>query len=830
LPLSAHRREDKQGEGSALDPPKAAGLWQPIGFQTLRLCWAWLALLLVLPALALAQATPAPAPAAAPAPGLTAEQVQQVLAVLQDDAKRAQFIAVLQNMARLLAPPSAATAAPATPGQPAVAGAAAVPGLPIPLAPDSLGAQVLVGASQHLSSLSGDLVENARELTDFPLISRWVVHLATDRDSQHDLLDTGWKLALVMAIGLAVERLVRFLLRRPAASLEALAPNGRPPPQREAEPAPTEAGIADAEAGQTEQLRRTPSMLTLLHRLVFVLARFVLDLLPVLAVAAVGYSLAGTRLAEPTTTRLVILAVLNAYVLVRLVTSVTRLLVAPESPRLRLLHLSDAAAQYILSWVRRIAVVSVFGYAITEVGLLFGLYRVAHDALLKLVMLAVYVFLIVIVLQQRALVAGFIAARPEATGPMAALRNRFARRWHIVAIFYLLALWLVWAFHVPHGFSRLLYMLVAAGVISGFARLAVRAALGAVDRALHVGPELAARYPGLEMRARRYHPVARRLVTGAISAVALLLLLQIWGVDALSWFASGALGGRLLSALLIVGITLLAALTAWEVANAAIQRHLARLARDAQAVRVARLRTLLPMFRTALLIGIFLFVGLIVLSEIGVNIAPVLAGAGVVGLAIGFGSQKLVQDVITGLFLLLENTMQVGDVVSLGGLSGTVENLSVRTIRLRALDGAVHTVPFSAVTTVTNMTRDFSYALLDIGVGLNEEPDHVIDVVHALARDMRNEPRWAGVIRDDLDVMGVEKFIDTAWVLRVRIKTLPGQRWAVERELNRRIKYRFDELAIESPITSYRVLGTQPPAPAPAPEPPPADAGSSVQA
>ncbi len=255
-------------------------------------------------------------------------------------------------------------------------------------------------------------------------------------------------------------------------------------------------------------------------------------------------------------------------------------------------------------------------------------------------------------------------------------------------------------------------------------------------------------------------------------------------------------------------MTLLAALFAWEAANAAVQRYLARLTREAQAARSARLRTLLPMFRTALLVAICLVAGLIVLSEIGVNIAPLLAGAGVVGLAIGFGSQRLVQDIITGLFLLLENTMQVGDVVTLGGLSGTVEALSIRTIRLRALDGSVHIIPFSAVTTVTNMTRDFGYAVLDISVGLNEEPDRVTDVVRTVAREMRAEPRWASSIRDDLEVLGVEKFIDLAFVLRMRIQTLPGQRWAVARELNRRIKLRFDELAIESPITSFRALST----------------------
>jgi small conductance mechanosensitive channel len=204
---------------------------------------------------------------------------------------------------------------------------------------------------------------------------------------------------------------------------------------------------------------------------------------------------------------------------------------------------------------------------------------------------------------------------------------------------------------------------------------------------------------------------------------------------------------------------------------------------------------------------------MIVLSAIGVNIAPLLAGAGVIGIAVGFGSQKLVQDLITGLFLLLENAMQVGDVVTVAGMTGTVEALSIRTIRLRALDGAVHLIPFSSVTTVTNQTRDYSYAVLDVAVGLNEEPGPVEQVLRDVGAEMQADPDWQSMVLDKLDVLGVEKLGDTAWTLRVRMKTQPGSRWAVARELNRRIKLRFDQLAIESPFTSHKLLSRDAPPP-----------------
>ncbi len=748
-------------------------------------------------------ATPPAHAAIAPAPSaITPDQARQALDMLQDDAKRAAFVATLQTIAK--AAPAAGTPASTTATE---APKPATSALPTPLLPDSLGADILITAEQRITTLSADVLTMVRAVTDFPLLAHWLAHFATDPAAQAALMDAALKLLVVMACALGVERLLVMALRRPAGALEAHAPcgntvSGEPP-----------SGKPDLEADEPVEpakRRRRPSPLALLRRLPFVFASLGLNLLPVLAVAAVGYALLGTGLAEQSTTRLVILAVLNAYVLLRVVTSVTRAMVSPDSARMRMLHLSDEDAAYTLRWVRRIASVAIFGYAGIEVALLFGLYQLSHDALLKLVMLVVHVMLVIVVIQKRDAVADRLRAPKKSTGLISVLRNRAAETWHVMAIFYIVALWLVWAFEVPNGFSRLLHFFLSTFLIIIACRLAAIALLSGVDRTLRIKPAISARYPGLEARAQSYHPIARAVVIALVTAVATVLLFESWGIDALSWFQFGALGGRLVSALSVMGVTILLSLLVWELSNAGIQRHLERLDRGAQIAKSARLRTLLPMLRTTLLVLILVVAGLMVLSEIGVNIAPLLAGASVIGIAVGFGSQKLVQDIITGLFLLLENTMQVGDVVTLGGLTGTVENLSVRTIRLRAQDGSVHIVPFSAVTTVTNMTRDFSYAVLDISVGLNEEPDHIVEILRGVASDMRADVKWEASLRDDLDVLGVEKFIDTAWVLRVRIKTLPAQRWSVGRELNRRVKYRFDELAIESPMTSYRVLSAVP--------------------
>jgi moderate conductance mechanosensitive channel len=181
-------------------------------------------------------------------------------------------------------------------------------------------------------------------------------------------------------------------------------------------------------------------------------------------------------------------------------------------------------------------------------------------------------------------------------------------------------------------------------------------------------------------------------------------------------------------------------------------------------------------------------VGLTALSEIGVNVAPLLAGAGIVGIAIGFGSQKLVQDLITGLFLLLENTVQVGDNVTVSGLSGTVENVSIRTIRLRAADGAVHIVPFSAVTTLTNASRGAGNAVVSVNVAYREDTDGAGQILKDIVDEMRRETEYRSMIRSELELWGVDR-VDGAMASIVgQIRCTDAGRWPVQREFNRRMK------------------------------------------
>jgi len=735
-----------------------------------------------------ARAQPAP-PSAASAP--TPEQARRALDVLQDDGKRTQMIDTLRAIA-------GAPAAGQSPPAPSAETQSA------PLASDGLGAQLLLQVSEQLGELSREFAAAVRTITDFPLLWGWFRGTITDPVASRTLIEIVWKLALVLGCALAAEWLIMRALRRPLAKLESLAPARRD--QRassvdfnsSAAPALPSAE-ADARRRHVDFAAACRSVL----RLPFVVFRLALDLLPVAGFAAVGTMLLGTHLGNDATPRLVIVAIVNAYALCRAVMCLARTVISPGP--LGLIAINGETAAYIEIWTRRVVTVGVFGIAIANVALLLGLYRPGYDALVRLVMLVVHLLAVVMILQCRRPVAELIRAT-GAAGVVAGVRNRSADLWHYVAIAAVLAVWAVWALKVRNGYALLLQYFIGTAIVVMITRLVSMMVLGAMDRVFRISPEFLRRFPGLEPRANRYLPLLRKVVSGIIMAVGFVALLEVWGIDAIVWFYGSQIGGRLLSAVATIAIAALAAAATWEASNALMDRHLARLNREAQYVRAARLRTFLPMLRTTLFCVIVTVVALTALSELGVNVAPLLAGAGILGIAIGFGSQKLVQDVITGLFLLLENAVQVGDNVTVSGLSGTVENLSIRTIRLRAGDGVVHIVPFSAVTSVTNTSRGIGNASVAVNIADKEDVDRASRVLKEIAAEMRRDPNYKYLIRDDLDLWGVDKVDGSMTSIAGQIQCTDAGRWPVQREFNRRMKARFQELGIEIARSGQTIL------------------------
>lgn len=233
---------------------------------------------------------------------------------------------------------------------------------------------------------------------------------------------------------------------------------------------------------------------------------------------------------------------------------------------------------------------------------------------------------------------------------------------------------------------------------------------------------------------------------------------------------------------------------------------------------VARIETLARVFRNSAVIVIFLVAGTLVLGELGISVAPILATAGVAGVAIGFGAQSLIKDFLGGFFLLLDDQVREGDVVEVAGLSGLVEEVTLRYVRLRNFEGHVHFIPNGEIKTVTNRTRGFAHAVIDAGVAYRESPEEGLAVMAEVARSMRADPLWRDLLPEELELIGVEKWADSAVILRARLKVVPPiQQWNVRREFLKRLKKALEERGIEIPfphVTVYAGVGKDGTAPA----------------
>ena len=218
-----------------------------------------------------------------------------------------------------------------------------------------------------------------------------------------------------------------------------------------------------------------------------------------------------------------------------------------------------------------------------------------------------------------------------------------------------------------------------------------------------------------------------------------------------------------------------------------------------------RVQTLGNILRHALLIIILLVGSLMILGELGIQLGPLLATAGIGAVDIGFGAQSLVKDVISGFFILLENQYGIGDVIQVAGVSGLVESLTLRRTVLRDLEGRVHTIPNGEIKIVSNLSKEWSRSVLDLAISYREDVDRVIDLLSQIGKELEAEEPYKSAILESLQVLGVEKFGESELILRMMVKTVPLKQWDVGRELRRRIKVRFDENGIQIPYP-HRVL------------------------
>ncbi|KVC50457.1 mechanosensitive ion channel protein [Burkholderia pseudomultivorans] len=771
-----------------------------------------------------AAAAPAAASAASGAePALTPQQARQALAVLENPRQREQVETTLRAIAAVGVLSTPAVAA----SDAAAASAASAAAAPAALTSNGLASMLVRQGSHWAVSIGNALRESLHSLLDVGSVGNWWRDKLVRADARADLAHALWIIVAVLVPAFVGEWLARRLLRRALAALAARRagtsrPNAAGPhaPDDDDAPHPDDAappGAPDATPSSSQGRGHARRHSTLLHRMPRALISLVLRAVPLLVFVGVA-GLAMSVVADAgTPAEAALEALIDIYVICRLITIVSRLFFQPDARQLRLLHISDAWARFAQRSIARIVVVIGACTAATEIAANFGLSEAGHVALLKAVALIGHVMISVLILQCRRPVAARIRATGDDRPTFAVVRNALADAWAPVSVFVVMALWFVWALDVHNGYRVLITLGGRSIAVMIAMRMVSIVVFGALARLFQQRDDDRTL---VHLHAYRYYPLLRQVVSAVIAIVTVTLLLQIWGVPVFRAFQTGTIGHRLASALVTIAIAAVVALLVWEAANIAIERRLQRWTREGNFVRAARLRTLLPMLRTLLFVMIALVVVLTGLSEIGVNVGPLLAGASIFGVALGFGSQKLVQDFITGIFLLMENAMQVGDWVTLAGVSGTVEYLSIRTVRLRGGDGSLYTIPFSSVTTVNNTNRGLGNAAVKVSIAYGEDIGLAVATLKEIGAALREDPKYQDGILSDFSYWGIDQVDGAAIALAGQVQCKDSARWGVQREFNRRIAETFRERGIRIANPQRSVVAYEA-------GPPPSDSGDA---
>ncbi|WP_417578707.1 mechanosensitive ion channel domain-containing protein [Pelagibacterium sp.] len=523
---------------------------------------------------------------------------------------------------------------------------------------------------------------------------------------------------------------------------------------------------------------------------------FLLDIAAALVPYAAGYAVAATLLGEAGVIRVEHSLYLNAFLMVEVIMSIFRTVVSPNLPEQRLVHLSNTESVTVMKWSRFIVSLFVFGQImmlpLLTTSVSFAAGRAISIVLLLLTLIAMAVAVLVARQPVRAKLTSMVENRDARRGLSLPIRN-----WHVFALLYLGVLAVIALTRTSAQFQTYVWdnVQVVIAIMIGVVILNLLKRL--TNNGVNLPESLRQRSPELQRQLHKIVPavikVVRLIVIGAIIVFCLHKLGFFNFVD----FVEGEFGAQVAGSAVTILVILAVAVLAWIGLNTWIDGQVNP---DLAPGATARKRTLFALMRNALTIAIIGITLMFILSEIGINIAPLLASAGVLGLAIGFGAQKLVQDLITGIFIQLEGAIDVGDVVAVGGISGVVERLTIRSVSLRDVEGSYHIIPFSSVDTVTNFMRGFSYSVIDMGVGYRENVEEARQAMLDAFEELRADPEYKSAIIADFEWMGVNAFGASEVVLRARIKTLPGKQWGIKRAYNAIVKRIFDERDIEIPF------------------------------
>ena len=550
-----------------------------------------------------------------------------------------------------------------------------------------------------------------------------------------------------------------------------------------------------------------------ISRVAGTIGALLVDLGSVLLAWAIGYIVAIT-LVDGTTGRMGInqSLLLNAFLLVEMTKMVARALLAPRYEAVRLLPVGDGNAAYWSFWLARI--ISLVGYTFLFVSPLLAsnISIGAASAVQVLVMATAVTIGIIIVLQNKDEVRIWLSGIAERRGHdgTGQLLSLLGQHWHVVAIVYLVTLLVVWfanpdqalPFMLGATVQSIVAILVGIVIVSFISRF--------VNAGLSLPPDIKQRLPLLETRLRAFVPTVMQVVRWVAIVAVLLAIAQAWALfDFVGWIGSDhgqQVAGSVISAALII----LACVVLHVVVASWIEY---RLNTSIGKTPTPREKTLLGLFKNAFTIALVVFGLMLALAQIGVNIAPLLAGAGVIGLAIGFGAQKLVQDIITGIFIQFENVMNEGDVVEAAGRSGVVEKLTIRSVTIRDMSGTVHLIPFSSVDQVSNMVRGFSFYVAEFEVARDSTIEEVKQALRDAFVQVMEIPEHRDVILDDLDLQGLIAITPASMSLRTRIKTLAGKQWGAGRLYSELVMRLFEDRGIKTPsqTVTYRTAGQLPP-------------------